>query len=88
MQLYGGGGTDVGAGLQWFIDRKSALIDLLIVVTDCQTPWPPEVPPFPVITIRVGEGEPPPWGNRGSNKVITIEEPPAYVPKRVRIERT
>ena len=88
VRLYGGGGTDVGAGLQWFIDRKSALIDLLIVVTDCQTPWPPEVPPFPVITIRVGEGEPPPWGNRGSNKVITIEEPPAYVPKRVRIERT
>jgi predicted metal-dependent peptidase len=88
VQLYGGGGTDVGAGLQWFIDRKSAVIDLLIVVTDCQTPWPPEAPPFPVITIRVGEGEPPPWGNRGSNKVITIEEPPAYVPKRVRIERT
>ncbi len=30
---------------------------------------------FPVITIRVGDGAPPPWGDRGANKVITIEEP-------------
>ena len=47
---------------------------LLIVVTDCHTPWPEQAPPFPVITIRVGDGVPPPWGNRGTNKVITIEE--------------
>jgi predicted metal-dependent peptidase len=75
VELYGGGGTDIGAGLQWFIDGKSGAIDVLIVVTDCLTPWPETAPPFPVITIRVGAGLPPPWGDRGTNKVITIEEP-------------
>jgi hypothetical protein len=72
--LYGGGGTDIGAGLRWFTERRSGPVDLLVVVTDCQTPWPDETPRFPVITIRVGEGPPPPWGNRGANKVITIED--------------
>ena len=88
LQLYGGGGTDMGAGLQWFIERHSDPIDLLVMVTDCQTPWPADAPPFPVITIRVGDGEPPPWGDRGANKAITIEEPAAYVPKPVLLRRT
>jgi hypothetical protein len=48
---------------------------LLVIVTDCETPWPDEAPAFPVITIRVGAGLPPPWGDRGMNKVITIEDP-------------
>jgi predicted metal-dependent peptidase len=74
VELYGGGGTDIGAGLGWFAERKTP-IDLLVIVSDCHTPWPQEAPPFPVITIRVGDGPPPPWGNRGANKVITIEEP-------------
>ena len=77
VELYGGGGTDIGAGLRWFTERRSGPIDLLVIVTDCQTPWPEETPPFPVITIRVGDGAPPPWGDRGANKVITIEEPNA-----------
>ena len=74
VELYGGGGTDMGAGLRAFIERKSARIDLLVIVSDCRTPWPLEAPPFPVITIRVGDGTPPPWGHQGGNKVITIEE--------------
>jgi predicted metal-dependent peptidase len=77
IELYGGGGTDIGVGLRAFIERKAAPIDLLVVVSDCRTPWPKEVPPFPVITVRVGDGAPPPWGNHGANKVITIEEPGA-----------
>lgn len=75
VALYGGGGTDIAAGLRWFIERKQAPIDLLVVVTDCHTPWPEDAPPFPVITIRVGDGAPPPWGDRGANRVITIDEP-------------
>ena len=74
LQLLGGGGTDLAKGLQWFADRKSGPIDLLIIVTDCQTEWPPDPPPFPVVTIRVGDGLPPPWGTRGLNSVITIED--------------
>jgi predicted metal-dependent peptidase len=79
VELYGGGGTDLGAGLRAFVDRKSDPIDLLVIVSDCRTPWPTKPPPFPVITIRVGDGAPPPWGNRGANKVITIDEQPAGV---------
>ena len=74
LEMYGGGGTEIGAGLRWFIDRKRDPIDLLVIVTDCQTPWPDETPPFPVITICVGDGDPPPWGEQGGNKVITIED--------------
>lgn len=74
LQLYGGGGTDIGVGLQWFADRKNDPIDLLVVVTDCHTSWPQDAPPFPVITIRVGDGPPPPWGERGANKIITIDD--------------
>jgi predicted metal-dependent peptidase len=77
VELYGGGGTDLSAGLRWFIER-SALIDLLVIVSDCQTPWPEETPPFPVITIRVGDGAPPRWAQQGSNKLITIEEPSVH----------
>jgi predicted metal-dependent peptidase len=74
LQLLGGGGTDLAKGLQWFAEKKSGPIDLLIIVTDCQTAWPPDAPHFPVVTIRVGDGLPPPWGNRGLNTVITIED--------------
>ena len=74
VALYGGGGTDMGVGLRAFTERKGAPIDLLVIVSDCRTPWPEEAPPFPVITIRVGDGAPPPWGTRGANKVMTIEE--------------
>ena len=77
IEMYGGGGTDIGVGLRAFVERKLAPIDLLVIVSDCRTPWPTEIPPFPVITIRVGDGAPPPWGNQGANKVITIEEPRA-----------
>ena len=79
LELYGGGGTDIAKGLEWFVKKKSGPIDLLIMVTDCQTQWPPEIPPFPVVTIRVGDGLPPPWGSRGANKVITIEDRPEQI---------
>jgi predicted metal-dependent peptidase len=72
VDLFGGGGTDIGVGIRAFIERKSAPIDLLVIVSDCRTPWPQDVPPFPVVTIRVGDGTPPPWGNRASNMVVTI----------------
>jgi predicted metal-dependent peptidase len=75
VELYGGGGTDIGVGIRAFVERKIDPIDLLVIVTDCRTPWPEKVPPFPVITIRVGDGMPPPWGNRGANRVITLVEP-------------
>jgi len=74
LEMYGGGGTDISAGLRWFTERKSGPIDLLVIVSDCHTPWPTEIPPFTVITIRVGDGTPPPWGDTGGNKIITIDD--------------
>ena len=82
VELYGGGGTDMAAGIQYFIDRTHDPIDLLVIVTDCQTPWPPKRPLFPVITIRVGDGSPPPWGNQGANRVITIEDSAVAAPRK------
>jgi predicted metal-dependent peptidase len=87
VELFGGGGTDLREGLRAFVERKTAPIDLLVIVTDCQTPWPEEAPPFPVITIRVGDGAAPPWGNRGANQVITIEEPGTMTAANVRRSR-
>jgi predicted metal-dependent peptidase len=83
LEIYGGGGTDLSQGLDWFVDKKSGPIDLLIVVTDCETAWPDQAPPFPVITIRVGEGLPPPWGDRGFNKVITIQDRDAQIARSI-----
>jgi predicted metal-dependent peptidase len=82
VALYGAGGTDIGAGLRAFTEQRLPRIDLLVIVTDCRTPWPEDAPPFPVITIRVGNGTPPPWGSRNGNKVITIEAPPEIQPRR------
>jgi predicted metal-dependent peptidase len=81
VALYGGGGTDIGVGIRSFIERRVAPIDLLVIVSDCRTPWPKEAPSFPVITIRVGDGAPPPWGNWNANKVITIEDPREIQPR-------
>ena len=69
------------------MDRKSGPIDLLIIVTDCQTQWPDDAPPFPVVTIRLGDGLPPPWGTRGTNKVITIEDPEVVFQREERQRR-
>jgi predicted metal-dependent peptidase len=74
VELYGGGGTDLDVGLRAFIERTHDPIDLLVIVSDCHTTWSTDVPPFPVITIRVGDGAPPPWGNRRGNTVISIED--------------
>src|SRR4029453_3109016 len=34
LQMYGGGGTDVGAGLRWFVEQRRGPIDLLVIVSD------------------------------------------------------
>lgn len=74
VELFGGGGTDLDVGLRAFVERTHDPIDVLVIVSDCHTAWSTDVPPFPVITIRVGDGTPPPWGTRGGNAVISIED--------------
>jgi predicted metal-dependent peptidase len=74
LELFGGGGTNIGTGIEWFVEH--APVDLLVIVSDCQTPWPEAAPPFPVVTIRVGDGALPPWAESGNHRVVTIDEPP------------
>jgi predicted metal-dependent peptidase len=82
VELYGGGGTDIGTGIQWFVDTCRPMVDLLVIVSDCQTAWPEDPPPFPVILVRVGDGASPGWAERGANKVITFTDPsPASEPR-------
>src|SRR5262249_31760892 len=68
VERSGGGGPDRRVGLRAFIERKGEPIDLLVIVSDCRTRWPEDAPPFPVITVRVGDGTPPPWGDHGTNR--------------------
>jgi hypothetical protein len=43
VRLLGGGGTDMGAGLAATVDLRPRP-DLVIVLTDGHTPWPPGPP--------------------------------------------
>lgn len=66
--LGGGGGTDMTIGIDTAI-RLRPRPQLIIVVTDGDTPWPAAPPPIPVIAALVGRSRPalpdtPPWATR------------------------
>lgn len=63
IQLTGGGGTDMRAGLD-AAARLQPLPQLVIVITDGHTPWP-EHPPkgMKVIVVLSGDGPVPNWAN-------------------------
>ena len=64
VKLVGGGGTDVGLHIQ-ALDEMRPKIDLMILVTDCYTPWPAEAPRAKVLIVRTvangNGGGIPPW---------------------------
>lgn len=53
VKLYGGGGTDMCAGITMALVSKP---DVVIVISDCETPWPQTAPPCQMIVCRVGAG--------------------------------
>jgi predicted metal-dependent peptidase len=62
VRLHGGGGTDMGVGLR----AAGALRprpEVIVVLTDGQTPWPEDRPPAQVVVALIGEGaaDPPSW---------------------------
>ena len=62
VELYGGGGTDLRAGLAYACARRPPP-DVVIVLTDGRTPWP-ATPPKPRIVVALIDGrgpEPPAW---------------------------
>lgn len=68
IEMIGGGGTDMGVGIA-HIQKMRHPPDILIVLTDCYTPWPPAAPKFKLIIGRLSDGEVPSYG-----KVIDIKE--------------
>jgi predicted metal-dependent peptidase len=70
VQLLGGGGTDMGAGIDAAMDLRPRP-SVVIVLTDGYTPWPPTAPPFATVVVGllgVGAPEPPSWA-----RVVHIE---------------
>ena len=55
MVAVGGGGTDMRVGIEAATKLRPRL-DLLIVFTDGETPWPEAPPPMRVIVVKVGTG--------------------------------
>ncbi|MGK5548513.1 vWA domain-containing protein [Streptomyces sp. URMC 127] len=61
VRLVGGGGTDMRAGLAAATALRPRP-DLVIVLTDGQTPWPEHRPAAPVVVCLIGDGgEAPEW---------------------------
>ena len=48
VELIGGGGTDMGAGIRAALNDRPTP-DVVVVLTDGDTPWPDQRPPRPVI---------------------------------------
>jgi predicted metal-dependent peptidase len=48
VELHGGGGTDMGVGIEAALTARP-MPDVVLVMTDGETPWPPEPPAKPVI---------------------------------------
>lgn len=69
VQLAGGGGTDMGAGL-YAASKLRPVPQVCIVITDGYTPWPAQPPKgMKVIVTLTGDGNAPEWA-----KIIKIEE--------------
>jgi predicted metal-dependent peptidase len=69
IKLKGGGGTDMGLGIKEAAKLKP---DIIIVMTDGETPWPKEPPDMKVIVLLVGKRvseSVPKWAQR-----IRVEE--------------
>lgn len=77
IKLIGGGGTDMGAGLEAVHKRVRrepwTRPHLVVVITDCYTPWPEAAPPWPVLVVHLGGGGTiPPWIKPPDHDVLVI----------------
>lgn len=65
-ELSGGGGTDMGQGI-WFADTMKPRPNVVIILTDCYTPWPKDKPNgMRVVICAIGNNNPtdvPSWAD-------------------------
>jgi predicted metal-dependent peptidase len=71
ISLVGGGGTNMGPGIEAAAQLKPRP-DFLVIVSDCDADWGKFIPKFPVIVVKVGSYncQPPDWVKR----CIQVEE--------------
>lgn len=55
MRLLGRGGTNMAVGIEYAMTKLKPRPDVIVVITDCETPWPSERPAARVIVCAVGE---------------------------------
>jgi predicted metal-dependent peptidase len=65
MKHTGGGGTDLRPAME----MAAKLADAVVVVTDCDTPWP-EAAVKPTVVVATGTGQVPSWA-----KVVRVTQP-------------
>jgi predicted metal-dependent peptidase len=72
LKITGGGGTSHLPVFEWF--KKNRMFpDLLVALTDLQSEFPPQRPPFPVLwCVTEDHGPGPGWG-----KIVVIPHEPA-----------
>jgi predicted metal-dependent peptidase len=64
VNLVGGGGTNMGVGIDAAVELRPTP-DVILVLTDGLTPWPPRSPRQRVVVVLVGElGDGPPWAQQ------------------------
>jgi len=65
VSLVGGGGTNMGPGIE-AAARLKPRPDFLVIVSDCDADWGTYIPKFPVIVVKVGKYncKPPDWIKR------------------------
>lgn len=64
IEMSGGGGTDMGVGLRAAEESKPRP-DIVVVLTDGDTPWPSVPPPFKVIVVLTSGDRPvPEWSKK------------------------
>ncbi len=81
LRPVGGGGTDMREGFAAIVADAAkdprCRPDLIICLTDGETPWPEQPPRCDTLTVLVGDGGAgPSWAGHGSHKLVRIDPTP------------
>jgi predicted metal-dependent peptidase len=72
VRMYGGGGTDMRVPLE-MAEQARPGYDLVVLLSDFETPWPDHKPKYRVAIIKVdGSGAPPKWAGQPGVHLVEI----------------